>query len=254
MITTNSGLGVSWREIPKLQMSSVWSAAWKMFSQNSRLFVSIVLVETALIMPSNWALFHFLLDHGHPPRISTIVLSITWMILIGVLCQALLTLCVFQKCHRQPATISANLQRVVSRAVPLLFTALFVGVAVFAGFVLLIIPAFIVMTVYSVAVAACAVQETGPRESLSQSAGLTRFHRWQIFGLGVEFGIISVVLNQIVEMVWVRALGQSATSLSLAVIDELVAVLPLAFYSVAWAIIYCQLRSIKDGELAPLAP
>ena len=253
MSTTNSGLGVSWHEIPQFRMSSVWSAAWKMFSQDFPLFVSIVLVETALIMPSNWTLLHFLLDHGRPPRISAILFSITWMILIGVLCQALLTLCVFQKFHRQPATISANLQRVVSRAVPLLFTALFVGVAVFAGFVLLIIPAFIVMTVYSVAVAACAVQETGPRESLSQSAGLTRFHRWPIFGLGVEFGIISVVLDQIVKLIWVRASGHSATGFSLPMVTELVSVIPLAFFSVAWATVYCQLRALKDGKLSPLA-
>jgi hypothetical protein len=225
-----------------------------MFSQDFRLFVSIVLIETALIIPSNWTLLHSLLDRGRPMRIFVILLSIIWMIVIGVLGNALVTLCVFQKFEHQSAVINANLQRVVSRAVPLLLTALFVGVAACAGFVLLIIPAFIVITVYSVAVAACAVQGTGPGESLSQSAALTRFHRWPIFGLMVEFEIISGVLGQIVHLVWVKALEQSATSFSLTVIDEIVVVLPLAFFSVAWAIVYCQLRAIKDGKLAPLAP
>ncbi len=253
MSTASSGFGISQHTIPEFRMSGVWNATWKIFSRNFRLFVSIALVETALAIPSTWLFLSSLLDRERPARLLAIVLSLIWIIVIGVLGNALVTLCVFQKFEHQSAAISANLQRVVSRAVPLLLTALFVGVAACAGFVLLIIPAFIVITVYSVAVAACAVQGTGPGESLSQSAALTRFHRWPIFGLMVEFDIISGVLDKFVHLVWVRALGQSATSFSLTVIDEIVLVLPLAFFSVAWAVVYCQLRALKHDELAPLA-
>ncbi len=254
MSAASSGLGVSWHEFPQFRMSSVWSAAWKMFRQDFRLFVSIIIVETALIIPSDWALLHALLDSGRALRISAVSLSIIWMILIGMLGQALVALFVFQKFHRQPATINSTLQRVASRIVPLVLTIFALAAISAVGLLALLIPGLIMMTVYSVAIAACAVQGTGPGESLSQSAALTRFHRWPIFGLAVEFSIISAVLDQVVQMVWIRALGQSATSLSLIVISELVTVVPLAFFSVAWAMVYCHLRAIKDGEFAPLAP
>jgi len=254
MSTASSGFGISHRTIPEFRMSGVWNATWKMFSRNFRLFVSIALVATALVIPSAWLFLSSLRDRERPARLLAIVLSLIWMVVIGELGQALVTLVVFQKLHQQSATISANLQRVVSRAVPLLLTAIFVGVAVCAGFVLLIIPGLIAFTVYSVAVAVCVVEGTGPGKSLSRSAAMTRFHRWRILGLWAELAIIGTVLDKTVELVWVRAFGQSATSFSVPLATGLVEVLPAAFVTVLWAVTYCQLRAIKDRELAPLAP
>ncbi len=254
MSSASSGLGISYRTIPEFRISGVWNATWNMFSRNFRLFASIVLVGTALSLPAAWLLLSSLLDRERPARLLAIVLSLIWALVIGELGQALVTLVVFQKLHQQSATISANLKRVVSRAVPLLLTAIFVGVAACAGFVLLIIPAFIVITVYSVAVAVCVVEGTGPGKSLSRSAAMTRFHRWRIFGLWAELAIIGTVWDKIVELVWVRAFGQPATSFSQLLGGALVEVVPLAFVAVLWAVTYCQLRAIKDREPAPLAP
>ena len=254
MSTASSGFGISHRTIPEFRMSDVWNATWKMFSRNFRLFVSIVLVVTALVIPSAWLFLSSLLDRERPARLLAIVLSLIWMLVIGELGQALVTLVVFQKLHQQSATISANLARVASRAIPLLLTVLAVFAIAFVGLLALIIPGLIAFTVYSVAVAVCVVEGTGPGESLSRSAAMTHFHRWRIFGLAAELAIIGTVLDKIVELVRVRAFGQSATRFSLLLVKELVEVVPVAFVAVAWAVAYCQLRAIKDHELAPLAP
>jgi hypothetical protein len=74
-----------------------------------------------------------------------------------------------------------------------------------------------------------------------------------MFGLAVEFGIISAVLNKIVAMILVGPLQQSATSSFLTYITELVGVVPVAFFAVAWGIVYCHLRATKDASSASLA-
>jgi len=51
------------------------------------------------------------------------------------------------------------------------------------GFVLLVVPGFILSTIWFVALPACIVERVGPWTSLRRSLQLTKGHRWRILGL-----------------------------------------------------------------------
>jgi len=250
MSTVSSGLGVSWHEVPAFRISKVWSAVRKIYSQHFALFLAITLVETAVISAPAWLAVNTLSGFGRPLRVSLLVLAMLWIFIAGALGQALVALIVFQRFRHQPEATNANLRRIASRALPLILTVLgVIGIAL-VGLLALVIPCLIAVTVYSAAVPACAVEGLSPGASLTRSADLTRSHRWRIFGLAIEFGIISGALNKIVELAWVGPLGQSATSSYLTVVNQIVGVVPTSFFMVAFAIVYCQLRAIKEGDYA----
>jgi uncharacterized membrane protein len=73
--------------------------------------------------------------------------------------------------------------------------AIFLGVlGFFAGYLLFIIPAFIVATMWSVSGAALVAEGLGPTECLGRSRALTKGIRWPVFGCLFLFGIAYVLI------------------------------------------------------------
>jgi len=251
MSATGSGLGVSWHQLPEFRMAKVWGDGWEIFCQTPVVYVAIVLAEFLLGMGIARLLSLPLSpDAVHGARVFAFVIALACMFALAALGHALVALLVYQQFNHTPETLSANLRRVASRALPLLITGLLVSLAVCAGFALLVVPAFIAITAYSVAVATCAVEATNPAASLKRSAELTRGHRWPVFGLIISFGVVSALLDAIVRFIWTAVLGQPAPNGVLALLQTCVRLAPTAYLVVAWAVVYCHLREIKDSGSA----
>lgn len=251
MSATSSGLRISYHAIPEFSMAKVWEMGWKIFRQNPIIYVAIVLAEFLLGMGIASVLsLPFSPSALHGAKVFALVLALACTFALVALGHALVALLVYQKFNHIPGTLPASLQRVASRAPALLITGLFVGVAVCAGFVLLIIPAFIAITVYSVAAASCVVEGTNPAASLNRSAGLTRGHRWPVFGLIISFGVVSGVSDALVKFFWTGILGPPASNSMLELLRLCVRLVPTAYLVVAWAVVYCHLREINDSGSA----
>ncbi|WP_018148944.1 hypothetical protein [Henriciella marina] len=136
---------------------------------------------------------------------------------------------------------------------PLLVVSILMSIGLTIGFLLLIIPGLILLTVWAVVVPALVVDRAGIFGSFGRSADLTRGSRWRIFGL-ILLGYIAMFV--IAALFGLLAVGASAGSvvagdggfnasglIAGVVIDTALAIVA----AVGVSVLYVHLREMKDG-------
>lgn len=141
----------------------------------------------------------------------------------------------------RPATFGQIISKGFSRFFPLIGVAIVSTIAVGLGFILFVIPGFIVAMVIYVAVPATVVEKVGVFEALSRSADLTRGFRWKIFGLYLMVLLINIVAGIII------GIFSLAGTLISSIVDVGANSVSLAFGAVVAAVAYQELRRVKEG-------
>jgi len=169
---------------------------------------------------------------------------VVWLlaIVLSTLSQAVVLYGTFQDMRGRPVVLGDALRVGLSRFFPLIGLAICSGIALLVGFLLLLVPGFILLAVWYVATPACVVERRGPIESMSRSADLTRGFRWKVFGLIVVLALaqsiaggsltavvakLSLTVNAVVLLVWGALFG--------------------AYSAIAVAVTYHDLRVAKEG-------
>jgi hypothetical protein len=67
------------------------------------------------------------------------------------------------------------------------------------GFLLIIVPGFVLLTMWFVATPACVVERLGVGASMARSSALTQGHRWKIFGMMILVGVIESIAGVAVK-------------------------------------------------------
>ena len=135
-------------------------------------------------------------------------------------------------------SLGDSVSRGMARIGPLLLAAILTGLGIGIGMLLLVIPGIIVMCVWAVTIPACVVEKLGPLESINRSTELTRGYRMPIFGLLLITGLLGVGFI-------IGAATQSVMAATLVAAPFVAAI--QAFNCVMVAIIYYDLRAIKEG-------
>jgi hypothetical protein len=180
------------------------------------------------------------------------IVAIVLFLVLFVLSQAAMVHGAFQKMRGRRFGIGASLARSFARVLPILAMVFLMGLAIFFGALLLIVPAFILSAMWYVALAPCVLEGLGPLASLERSAALTKGHRWKIFGqqfMLLIAGLVLGVLIGVVLNVLGRALGPGAT---LNTIVNLIVNLVwyagwIAFGIMILVVTYHDLRVAKEG-------
>ena len=149
----------------------------------------------------------------------------------------------FQDIRGQNFDLGTSVRRGLSRFLPVLGTSICATIALIVGFILVIIPGFIVLTMLLVAVPVCVVEALGPFQSLGRSRALTKGHRWQIFAIYIVpllvLGIGSFVL---------QAIGAAIAGITGAAVASFLVVAVTTPYQALVAIVaYHDLRAVKEG-------
>ena len=183
---------------------------------------------------------------------------------LGLAIQGAIAYGVYEVLRGSAARFGECLSRGMARVIPLAFASLsfsiffvlimsFVGmalIAVIGGIGIIIIPALILTTSvlfckWSVFIPACVVERLGPIKSLRRSSILTKGCRSKIAGLYLLCFVIIFtvvfVLGFITEMAGIA--GAWISSL----IQQLANAFPLAFTQVMTAVMYYELRNVKEG-------
>ncbi len=112
----------------------------------------------------------------------------------------------------QDGRLDASLGELFNSVTPVLFPLILLGIVagigIGIGFVLLIVPGLILITIWSVAAPALVLERTGVFESLGRSRALVRGNGWQVFGVIVAIFAITIVLAIIIGAI--GAIGDSA--------------------------------------------
>lgn len=152
---------------------------------------------------------------------------------------------VFQVLRGQPASIGSAFSNGMNRVGTLIGLAIATGLLIGIGMVLFIVPGVILMCIWAVVIPVCVVEKKGLGECMSRSAELTKGYRLKIFGLFLLVGIVIFVLAIIVVAI---ATAISAGSvIVMAILMLIVLLIPQAFNNVMIAIIYYDLRAVKEG-------
>ena len=170
-------------------------------------------------------------------------LSMLLSIALNALSEAIVLFGAFEDMRGRPVDLMASVRVGLSRLFPVLGVAILVSLCIGVAAILLIIPAFIVMTMLFVAMPVCIVEQLGPAKSLSRSAELTKGHRWAIFGLWFLVIIIVGIGSKVVGAVGLL-IGGVGFSLVLSLIWG---ALSGAFNAIMVVVAYHDLRVVKEG-------
>jgi len=134
---------------------------------------------------------------------------------------------------------------------PLIGVSIVAGIGITVGFLLIIIPGLILLTIWAVFVPVLVLENPGGLKSLSRSRDLVRGHGWQVFGVIVivDF-VLALVVGIIVGAIAVASLGAGI------VVGVVVHVLIAPVGALAAAVMYFELKRIGGPRVAsePLEP
>lgn len=164
-------------------------------------------------------------------------------IALNALSEAIVLFGAFEDMRGRPVNLMASVQVALSRLFPVLGVALLVALFTGIAAVLLLIPAFIVMTMLFVAMPACIVEQLRPMQSLRRSRELTKGHRWAIFGLWFLVAIIIAIGSNLAGLI-----GSLIGGLGLSLLLNLIwGALAGAFNAIMVVVAYHDLRVAKEG-------
>ncbi|CAK7072496.1 MAG: hypothetical protein DELT_01945 [Desulfovibrio sp.] len=164
--------------------------------------------------------------------------------ILGCIVQGAIAYTVYQVMQNKIVGVGEAIGRGTATLVPLILTSILATLGIALGAMLLIVPGIILMCIWFVAIPACVVERTGPVDSLKRSAFLTKGYRWQIFALVLITIVLLMVLVGAVSFLIAAITG---SYLLATVIAAIVGVVPQAFSSVLYAIVYYDLRVLKEG-------
>jgi hypothetical protein len=212
------------------------------FTLLSRNFLIFVVVTTVAALPN------VLINQstGHDVSGATagwLTLSLILTVILQMFSQAVVLYGAFQDMRGRPVNLGEALRVALGRLLPIIGVGICVGIGVFLGSLLLLVPGLILMTMWYVATPVCLVEQTGPLSSMGRSSELTKGHRWKIFGmiLLVVFGggIISAIVLGLLTLSGSTVLVILATLIWNGVWG--------AFYATFVVVTYHDLRVAKEG-------
>jgi hypothetical protein len=148
----------------------------------------------------------------------------------------------FESRRGKPIPIGASLTRGLARILPVVGIEICMAIATGAGALLLLVPGLIAVSMLYVALPVCVVERRGPFASLARSIALTRHHRWRVFAIGLLVALAWSVGTVLTCYLALRFGNTGRLLLALVWFS-----LGGAFHAVVAAIVYHDLRSLKEG-------
>ncbi|HEY2136205.1 MAG TPA: hypothetical protein VGH49_09970 [Xanthobacteraceae bacterium] len=182
-------------------------------------------------------------EQTQPPTFQwSMLFAILLAIVLNTIGQAVILRGAFQQLRGRPLNVGEAVQKGLARFFPILGLALLYGLGLGVAFLLLVVPFFIVGTMWAVALPACVVEELGPTASLGRSRSLTKGYRWKIFWIMLLLLIVSAIVGGVIRLV-------------LAPMGFMVAAFGSIIWTAIWAaywncvliMIYHDLRVAKEG-------
>lgn len=220
----------------QLSIGGVLSRTFSVLKQNSAVFIGLAILATT---PS--ILAEFLLPASN-------IMGRGWAQVIsgifGLMVKGAIAYATFHVFKGNRVYFSESINRGMSRIVLLFLTSLLMSIGVGLASILFLIPGLILLCCWAVAIQVCAVEQLGPIKSIRRSADLTKGYRWQIFALLliVNVGTILATFGLVYLLFEITKSDPAST-----ILTTLIIAIPEAFSYVMYAIVYYDLRSIKEG-------
>jgi uncharacterized membrane protein len=186
--------------------------------------------------------FFFSWEYHSPVRSGATIVELLLYHLFRGMCEGLIVCATVQALSGGRVRSDVSIWRGLRRIESVLLTSMLTLVITAIGFVLLVIPGLIAVVAWFVAIPACVVERLGPVQSLKRSVTLTRGCGWRIFAAFCAILIVNFTVNWVIgaltprDPAWLFAAARFGCF-----------VLTNAYEAVLVAVVYYQLRVVKDG-------
>jgi hypothetical protein len=142
-----------------------------------------------------------------------------------------------------------GLFRSVSKVLgPLLWTALLVGIGVFLGLILFIIPGLVLITQWAVAAPVVVCEVRTPTQAVGRSRALVRGHGWRVFSVLVVTFVLVVIADALFLSL---ASAISGARVSVQIGQLIATTITAPVFALASAVLYLELLQLKGEQLPP---
>ncbi len=122
----------------------------------------------------------------------------------------------------------------------ILLVGLLSGLAILGGFILLVVPGFIVLTRLTVTIQVLVVEDVRGTAALKRSWNLVKGHSWPVFGTIVVAGILTSIVSSILTAPFDELTARSIAS-------AIAAVITTPYTALVGVLLYLDLRIRKEG-------
>ena len=150
---------------------------------------------------------------------------------------------------RRDASVRQLFDAVVPVLGPLLAVGIVAGLGIVVGFLLLVIPGLVLVTLWSVAAPVVVLERPPGLGALARSRELVRGNGWQVFGVIFVLGILVSVLAAAIDV----AAQSAGTGLGI-VVRVVLGVLTAPLSALAAAVLYFELRGARQPDATSAAP
>ena len=150
----------------------------------------------------------------------------------------------------RPVSVSDSLRIGLRAFLPLIGLSILLGIAVWIGLILLIVPGVLMALAWCVAVPAYVIEQPGVFASFERSAELTRGNRLRIFGLACIFLVAAIIVGIVVGAlggILSFASGGLFVYVNAAIISPVISALVAALGATMSAVLYVELRRVREG-------
>jgi len=134
---------------------------------------------------------------------------------------------------------------------PLVALAIVAGIGIAVGFVLIIVPGLILLTIWSVAAPVMVIEHPGVFAALGRSRDLVRGYGWPVFGTIILAALIDIAVNIVASIVAAPLSDGGA-----AVVNWIAATVTAPVFALTSAVLYFALLAVKETgvQAAPGEP
>jgi hypothetical protein len=229
------------------------------FSVIGRNWITFLVLSVLAVVPQSvWSFYttRGALDGGAAFALSGsfwLFTFVGWLVTIVAtfVLQASLTYGTIMDLNGQRASLGESLAVGLRAFLPLFAIGILYTLGIGLGFVLLLVPGLMLITIWAVVVPARIAENTGVMQSFSRSQELTRGYRWPIFGIFVVFYVIIVIVEFVTRPLFGLGMLSQASALAAVplyfVLTGVIHVFTSVIASAGVACIYYELRTVKEG-------
>jgi hypothetical protein len=149
---------------------------------------------------------------------------------------------------KRDASVGQLLRAVTPVLGSLILVGIVAGVGIVVGFILIIVPGLILITVWSVAAPVVVLERPPGLGALRRSRELVKGNGWQVFGVILVLDVVVAIIAGAIELA-----GDSASTGLGIVVTVIVGVLAAPLSALAAAVLYFELRNDSAADQPDLA-
>jgi hypothetical protein len=147
---------------------------------------------------------------------------------------------------RRDSSVGDLLRSAAPVVVPLIAAGLLAGLGIMIGFILLVVPGLILLTIWAVIAPVIVVERTGVLEAFGRSRELVRGNGWRVFGVIVAVLLISIVVGIVLGAIGAGVADDS--DVTRIVSDLIGSTITAPISALVASVLYFRLRAIKETD------